>query len=98
MIYGNIQNLGDINVYPKVIYNALEYLKSKDFSIIEPGKYEIIGNDVFVSITDTKTDIVENKKAESHVKYMDIQFSPNGGEVMGFAVSNGNDKFIKNKF
>lgn len=97
MIYGNINNLGDKNTYPEVVYRALEYLKSKDFNNIEPGKYEIEGNDLYLSIVDTKTDIVENKKAESHIKYLDIQFSPNGGEVMGFAIDEGNNVITENK-
>lgn len=97
MIYGNINNLGNKGTYPEIIYKALEYLKSKDFNNIEPGKYEIEGNNVYVSITDTKTDIVKNKKAESHVKYLDIQFSPNGDEIMGFAIDDGNNEIIENK-
>ncbi|HAQ42110.1 MAG TPA: YhcH/YjgK/YiaL family protein [Clostridiales bacterium] len=97
MIYGNLNNLGEPNTYPKIIYRLLEYLKNKDFNIMEPGKYEIEGKDIYFSVTDTKTDIIEKKKAESHVKYIDIQFSPNGGELMGFAIDEGNNEITENK-
>lgn len=96
MIYGNLNNPGDFKTYPEVIYRALEYLKSKDFNLVEPGKYEIEGKNFYVNVTDTKTDLVENKKAESHVKYLDIQYSPKGGEVMGFAIDEGNNEITEN--
>lgn len=96
MIYGNLDNFGGPNAYPKTIYMVLEYLKNKDFNNMKPGKYEIEGKDIYFLITDTETDIIEKKKAESHVKYIDIQLSPNGGELMGYAVDKGNNEIIEN--
>ncbi|WP_312815255.1 YhcH/YjgK/YiaL family protein [Sedimentibacter sp.] len=97
MIYGNLKNLGESNAYQEVVYRVLKYLKNKDFNNMEPGKYEIEGNDIYFSVTDTKTDTIENKKAESHAKYIDIQLSPNGGELMGFATDEGGNEIIENK-
>ena len=97
MIYGNLNNLGNKKTYPEAVVKALEYLKSRDFNNVEPGKYEIEGKDFYASVTDTKSDIIKNKKAEAHVKFLDIQFSPNGGEVMGFAVCEGKKEVIEDK-
>ncbi|WP_313341965.1 YhcH/YjgK/YiaL family protein [Sedimentibacter sp.] len=97
MIYGNLGNLGEPNAYPKTVYRLLEYLKNKDFNSIKPGKYDIEGNDIYFLVTDTMTDRIEQKNAESHVKYIDIQFSPSGGELMGFAIDKGNNEITENK-
>ncbi len=97
MLYGNLKNLGEPSAYPQIIYRTLEYLKNKDFNNIEPGKYEIEGKDIYFSVIDTVTDTAEKKKAESHVEYLDIQFSPNGGELMGFAIDEGDNAIYENK-
>lgn len=91
MIYGNLNNLGDLKAYPEKVAKALEYLKGKDFVNMEPGKYEIEGKDLFIAVSNAKSDIIEKKRPESHVKYLDIQFSPLGGEVIGFAIDTGNN-------
>lgn len=96
MIYGNISNLGNLNTYPKVVAKALGYLRNKDFFNIDPGIYEIEGKDFYYSVSNSKLDIIENKKPESHNKYLDIQISIIGGEIMGFAADTGNNTIIEN--
>jgi len=91
MIYGNLNNIGDLKAYPKAIAKVLEYLKDKDFINMEPGKYEIEGKNIYISVNNSKSDIIENKRPESHNKYIDIQFSPSGGEIIGFATDTGNN-------
>lgn len=91
MIYGNLNNLGDLKTYPEKIAKALEYLKDKDFINMEPGKYEIEGKDLYIAVSNSKADAIEKKRPESHKKYLDIQFSPVGGEIIGFAYDTGNN-------
>ncbi len=98
MIYGNINNLGDVSVYKEKLAKALEYLKDRDFLSIEPGTYEIEGKDLFAQVMDINGDIVENKKAEVHKKYVDLQFSPEGGELFGFATDTGNNELDEELF
>lgn len=95
MIYGNINNLGDLKVYPKAIAKALEYLKEKDFINMEPGKIELEGKDLYVAVSNSNSDIIENKKPETHNRYLDIQFSPTGGEIIGFATDTGNNPVLQ---
>ncbi|WP_312832986.1 YhcH/YjgK/YiaL family protein [Sedimentibacter saalensis] len=89
MIYGNLNNFGNLNAYPKMIYTVLEYLRNIDLLNIEPGKYEIEGKNIYYTISDSHLDVIENKKPEAHKQYIDIQLSLTGGEIMGFAIDTG---------
>lgn len=92
MIYGNINNIGKLSAYPKIIQRALQYIEQNDFKSMEPGKYEIEGKDFFVQVSDTKADIIKNKRPEVHVNYLDIQFTPDGEEIFGFATDTGTNE------
>lgn len=91
MIYGNINNIGTLSAYPETIVKVLQYLKYKDFINMEPGVYEIEGNDLYAQVMDANTDIVSNKRPEVHKKYIDVQYSPEGGEILGFAIDTGSN-------
>ena len=49
------------------------------------GRYELDGDNIFVLIQDQTTASVENKRAESHRNYIDIQYLFTGKEVQGYA-------------
>lgn len=82
-------NPGDINVYPQAVSYALEYLIKNDSSKLDIGKYEVEGKDFYIIVSNSMLDMIENKKPESHKEYLDIQLSPAGGEIMGFAIDTG---------
>lgn len=98
LIYGNINNLGNLSAYPEKIAKVLNYLQGKDFISMEPGVYEIEGKDIFVQVLNANADIIENKRPEVHKKYIDLQFSPAGGEILGFATDTGNNKIDEELF
>ena len=98
MIYGNINNLGVMSVYHEKVAKVLDYLKDKDFFSMEPGKYEIEGQDIFAQVMNVNGDIIENKKPEVHKKYVDLQFIPEGGEILGFATDTGNNELDEDLF
>ncbi|MPN46481.1 Toxin-antitoxin biofilm protein TabA [bioreactor metagenome] len=56
-----------------------------DFSAVESGKYLIEGERLFALVSRYKPQPLEHCKAETHVKYIDIQFIAKGEEVMGYA-------------
>lgn len=85
-------------MYKEKIVKALEYLKDRDFLSMEPGTYEIEGKDLFAQVMDITGEIIENKKAEVHKKYIDLQFSPKGGEIFGFAIDTGNNELDEELF
>ena len=98
MIYGNINNLGKLSAYPEKIQKALQYVKDNDFINMEAGKYEIEGNDMFVQVKDAIADIISNKRPEVHRKYIDLQFTPEGGEIFGYANDTGNNEVDEDLF
>ncbi len=82
MLYGSIYSEGHQHLHP-VLKKAIDFLKETDFSNMEPQKIEIDGDTIFANILSTTSNYVDEKKVEAHKKYIDIQFSPNGGEVIG---------------
>lgn len=82
MLYGNVYKEGQNFLHP-TLKKALDFLKNTDFSTMEPQKIAIDGDNMYATIMDIVTEPRENKRVESHAKYIDIQFSPNGGEIIG---------------
>lgn len=70
--------------YPKAIQTALDYLKSNDFTKMEPGVYEIQGKDIYAQVFDADTKPAEEQRPEVHEKYVDVQFLASGEERLGF--------------
>lgn len=86
MIFGNINHLEESAFYPELLQKALAYLRDTDFSELETGKYTLDGDNLFVMVQEMDTDIAENRKAESHELYVDVQYLLQGRERIGYAV------------
>lgn len=76
--------------YTKNYYNlsnkiklALKYLEQNDLKEIENGRYDILGDDVYVNIQDYTSKPETQGKWEAHRKYIDIQFMIKGSEKIG---------------
>lgn len=83
-----IDKLSNSNLYKNLgnrINIALEYLKLKDFSKMELGKYEIDGENIFALVNEYNTKDQNEGKLEAHKKYIDVQFVAKGKELMGYA-------------
>ena len=86
MILGHIdQSEQEGAFYPAAIQKGLAYLRDTDFSRIADGKYKIDGENMLAIISEYSPDARENRKAETHNKYIDIQYIHSGEEMMGFA-------------
>jgi YhcH/YjgK/YiaL family protein len=84
----------DSNRFHKCINEAINFLKSTDFSTYKVGQYEIKGTDVLFQVHDITTDYKKNRKPEVHNKYIDVQFLYKGKEAIGFAIDNGMNKIF----
>lgn len=62
---------------------AFNYLSNTDFTNLEPGKYEIDGEDIFAIVQLYNTKPSSAGKWEAHRKYADIQYIFSGKEKMG---------------
>ena len=84
MIIDTIENLekyATINLlFPKVV----EFLKANDLNAMADGKYEIVGNDLFVTITTTKGKTPDEAILETHNKMIDIQLPLSAAETYGY--------------
>jgi biofilm protein TabA len=84
MIFGNLQNLSqDRKTLAKPLVIGLEYLKSTDFAKLPLGRYEIDGDRIFAMVQEYQTSTRESRKAETHCKYIDIQYVYEGVETIG---------------
>jgi YhcH/YjgK/YiaL family protein len=84
MIFSSFASGDDALNYPARIQIALDYLKNKDFETMEPGTYPIRGEQVYAMVMDLKTLPVEEKKPETHIRYIDVQYLVRGEEKLGF--------------
>lgn len=90
MIFSSLYATDRSIVFPRAIEEALEYLKSHDFTTVEPGVYEIEGKDIYAQVFDAETKPVEKQRPEVHEKYIDVQFLASGKERLGFTPDTGN--------
>ena len=84
MIADIIENAQDYYKLGENFQKAFEFLKNTDLKKLENGKYEIEGDNVFVSVQDYQTKPESEGKFEAHKKYADIQFIISGEEKIGY--------------
>lgn len=83
MIKGNIKNIQDCSDFSKNIQIGLKYLADTDFSDVQNGKYEILGDEVFAIVQDYLSKPITEGQFEAHKKYIDIQYIVQGEEQIG---------------
>ncbi len=85
MIYSSLKAQSAQCKWPEPFQKAFDFLKNSDLEHMEVGRYEIDGDDIYAMIQKQTTAAPENKKAESHYKYIDIQYLIRGEEMQGVA-------------
>ena len=74
MIIDKLKNAQNYYALGENFKKAFEYLKNNDLSMLKNGRYEIDGENIFVSVQDYETKQPEEGRWEAHRKYADIQF------------------------
>ena len=64
---------------------AAQFIASQEWKALEPGKYEIDGDNIFALVQHYETKPREQGFWEAHERYMDIQFIAEGEERFGYA-------------
>lgn len=64
---------------------AFTFLKDQNLDEILPGKYPILGDEVFANVTEAPSKSKEEVKWESHKNYIDLQYIIKGKEMIGVA-------------
>jgi len=78
MIYDKIENRHRYQSH-KGVSKALEDISTRDFTLMEQGRYEL-EDGIFFMVQDYDTLPVEEKKLEYHKSYIDIQLVCSGRE------------------
>jgi len=79
--------LDNRHLYGKIsprIKEGLDYIARTDFSVIEPGRIELDGANLFVIVQKYDTLPKDQVKWEYHRNYIDIQYIAEGQEQIGF--------------
>lgn len=87
MIFDQLKNAHLYFPLGERITKALQYLTNTDFTNVEPGTYEIDGENIFAIVQLYNTKPSSTTKWESHKKYIDIQYMVSGKEKIGFTDS-----------
>ncbi|MCW3804681.1 YhcH/YjgK/YiaL family protein [Plebeiibacterium marinum] len=85
MIIDSLDNVKHYRNLNARINKGLEFLEEVDFENIEPGRYNIDGDEVFALVQEYNTKNIEDAKPETHERYIDIQYVEKGSEYMGYA-------------
>ncbi|AVY96833.1 MULTISPECIES: YhcH/YjgK/YiaL family protein [Lelliottia] len=91
MIFGHISQPNPCRL-PQAIERALAFLRTTDFTTLEPGVVEIDGRAIFAQVLDLTTRPHHENRPEVHRRYLDIQFLAWGEEKIGFAIDTGNNE------
>jgi biofilm protein TabA len=97
MICSAIKTLdADRPTLPKALLKGLDYLNNTDFSKMEIGKYEIDGPAMYALVQEYQTQPKELKKAEAHVRFIDVQYVYSGVEIIGYAPADPAAEVLEN--
>ncbi|EGO8359395.1 YhcH/YjgK/YiaL family protein [Escherichia coli] len=83
MIAGNIHNLQ--SWLPQELRQAIEHIKEHVTDETAKGKHDIDGDRLFYLISEDMTEPFEQRRAEYHARYLDIQIVLKGQEGMTFS-------------
>lgn len=84
MVHGSLKNtLAAEKLHPLFI-KAFEYIKSNDFTEMEPCKIELEGDKLIIIVAELNGKKSEEARMEVHRKYIDIQVPVIGTEQMGW--------------
>lgn len=86
MMLGELQTLA-LSGLPAVMVNALTLAVAARAQEKAPGHYALQGEDVFMNVMQFATQGPEQKKAELHAQYIDIQLLLAGEERIFFGVA-----------
>lgn len=83
MVFDKIKNAKLYFSLGEKIQKALQYIADTDFSNVEPGRYDIDGENVYALVQTYDTKPLSVGKWEAHRKYIDIQYIVSGREKIG---------------
>ncbi|MGD0343260.1 MAG: YhcH/YjgK/YiaL family protein, partial [Bacteroidales bacterium] len=74
---------------------AFAFLKDNDLKKLELKRYDLDGDNLYVTISEYTTKNLEETKYEVHKKYVDIQYIVTGSELIGIAPLTSQDATLQ---
>lgn len=97
LIYGQIKNLAqEAGAFSALIKRGLEYLKNTDIAEMDSGKHIIDGDTMFAVVSDYAPEPRAARRAETHEKYIDIQYVHSGEEIIGCSFLSDKNEVLEN--
>ena len=84
MIIDTIDKLSEYVELNPLFADVVAVLKANDIQTMEPGKYPIKGDDVFLNLQVAKQRTKDTAFLETHIKMIDIQIPLDGDETYGY--------------
>jgi YhcH/YjgK/YiaL family protein len=84
MIIDTLDNFGKYVAVNPLFAEVEKFLKENDLNVLEPGKHEIKGKELFVNIAVAKGKTPDEAVLETHVNMIDIQIPLDGPETYGY--------------
>ena len=85
MIIDTLENFGSYLCLHNNFKTVKEFLDNNDLKSLEVGRYELDGDNVYLSVQEYSSKIKDQAKPEAHKKYIDIQIVISGEELIGYA-------------
>ena len=88
MILGSLSEFAkQKTLLPAAVVRALDVLQQQDLANMEPGRYEIEGDQLFYLVQDAMPRMLDGCKSEAHATYADIQLPVTARERFGMALA-----------
>ena len=85
MIAANLAHAMESEACMRRLALALEWLGKTDMVALEPGRHEILGDEIFANVMEVTTSKPETKSFEAHKAYLDVHYVIEGEELIGVA-------------
>lgn len=96
MILGDIDNF-EWEWFSSLLQKALSFIKKTDFHGLKAGKYEIDGDNMFAQVQEVTTANKDERMAECHSKYIDLQYLVYGEETIYVARPSEQNVIVDNQ-
>lgn len=84
MVHDHITYASEYFNLSEGIRAALEYLATTNLGVLEPGRHDVQGNDVFALVSDYQTRTPAEAFWEAHRRHVDVQFVHSGVERIAY--------------
>jgi biofilm protein TabA len=84
MIFCNLATAGRYIALHPLFFRAFEYIRHTDLRALAPGRYNIVGEDLFAIVEHVVGRSPADAQLECHRRYIDIQLVLDGDEQMGW--------------